>query len=180
MEGQQYPHNLFKYNWLRIILDEANKISNKGNRTTQAVLQLSGMSKWVMTGTPIENSINDLFPFVAFLNYEPWNEKKMWDKMILKPLFVRKEIQALQTLNKIIRPIILRRTKKFRGGQLNLQKVENIEVMVTLSSEEMEKYNELAEESEKVIEEELVGEKQLQSRHIYETILRLRQLANHP
>lgn len=37
LEGKQYKKNLFEYNWLRIILDEANKISNKDNKTTKAI-----------------------------------------------------------------------------------------------------------------------------------------------
>jgi len=86
------------------------------------------MSKWVVTGTPIENSVNDLYSFVNFLGYEPWNEKKVWEEMIYKPLFINKDYNSLLILNKIIRPIILRRTKKFRGKQLNLQEMIEEEV----------------------------------------------------
>lgn len=73
------------------------------------------MSKWVVTGTPIENSINDLFSFIHFLGYVPWNNYATWKKTILDPLFNDKDYKTLMILNKIIRPIILRRTKKYKA-----------------------------------------------------------------
>lgn len=111
------------------------------------------MSKWVVTGTPIENSINDLFSFVHFLNYEPWNEKKMWDKIIAKPLFQKKDYSALINLNKIIQPIILRRTKKGSANQLNLQEMKEYEEFVHLNADERYAYDQMADQQDMNLEE---------------------------
>lgn len=69
MKGKKYKKNLFRYNFLRIILDEANKIQNFHSKKSRAIMKLSGMSKWIVTGTPIENSVSDLYSFMHFLNY---------------------------------------------------------------------------------------------------------------
>jgi len=53
---------LHQINWFRIILDEADKIKNKNTDATRAVMDLSGIMKWVLTGTPIQNKVEDFFP----------------------------------------------------------------------------------------------------------------------
>ena len=50
-------------------------------------MKLTCCSKWAMTGTPIENSINDLLGIFSFLRYEPWSNKSFWDKYISNPLY---------------------------------------------------------------------------------------------
>lgn len=51
---------LYKVKWFRIVLDEADNIRNKNTLNAKSVFELDGITKWVLTGTPIQNSIEDI------------------------------------------------------------------------------------------------------------------------
>lgn len=60
--NKKQENKLHSIVWFRIILDEADKIKNKNNDATRAVMDLNGIMKWVLTGTPIQNKVEDIFP----------------------------------------------------------------------------------------------------------------------
>jgi SWI/SNF-related matrix-associated actin-dependent regulator of chromatin subfamily A3 len=55
--------------WFRVILDEAHVIKNSAARQTKAVIALNAERRWVVTGTPIQNSSFDLYTLMAFLRF---------------------------------------------------------------------------------------------------------------
>ena len=74
---------LHKIKWLRIILDEGHTIRNKRTTLAKSVLELVGERRWVVTGTPIQNRIDDLWVLLLFLRLEPFNDRKWWKTMIV-------------------------------------------------------------------------------------------------
>lgn len=60
--SKKQENKLHSIIWFRIILDEADKIKNKNNDATNAVIDLNGIMKWVLTGTPIQNKVEDIYP----------------------------------------------------------------------------------------------------------------------
>ncbi|KAJ2084017.1 hypothetical protein H4R24_000366 [Coemansia sp. RSA 988] len=58
---------LFKTTWRRIILDEAHVLKNRRAQKTMACSELVSQYRWCLTGTPIQNSINDIYPLLRFL-----------------------------------------------------------------------------------------------------------------
>ncbi|KAI8661303.1 hypothetical protein NCS55_01000300 [Fusarium keratoplasticum] len=58
---------LFKVNWYRVVLDEAHAIKNRTSGITFACWQLSAKYRWVVSGTPISNSIEEFYPYLKFL-----------------------------------------------------------------------------------------------------------------
>ncbi|KAF4999508.1 hypothetical protein FDECE_11499 [Fusarium decemcellulare] len=58
---------LFKVDWYRIILDEAHAIKNRASSTTLACWQLSAKYRWVLSGTPISNSLDEFYPYLRFI-----------------------------------------------------------------------------------------------------------------
>jgi SWI/SNF-related matrix-associated actin-dependent regulator of chromatin subfamily A3 len=72
--------------WFRVILDEAHVIKNTAARQTKAVTALNAQRRWVVTGTPIQNSSLDLYPLMAFLRFEPFSIKSYWQSLIQRPL----------------------------------------------------------------------------------------------
>ena len=176
---EKYNHNLFNYTWNRIILDEANRIHNINTKNAKSIYKLSGISKWCVTGTPIENSINDLFSLLHFLDYKPWSDKTFWDKLIYNPLYKDKNYKALTTLNFIIKPAILRRTKKFHVKELKLQKISFYDVFLELDEIEKQAYNKKRNSSIEYLNN--LSDKEMKKNvfHMFEIILRLRQICNH-
>ncbi|KAK3955838.1 SNF2 family N-terminal domain-containing protein [Pseudoneurospora amorphoporcata] len=58
---------LFKVKWFRVILDECHAIKNHKTQTTRACLALQGEHKWLLSATPIQNGLSELYPFLRFL-----------------------------------------------------------------------------------------------------------------
>ena len=176
---EKYNHNLFNYTWNRIILDEANRIHNVNTKNAKSIYKLTGISKWCVTGTPIENSINDLFSLLHFLDYKPWSNKTFWDKIIYNPLYKEKNYKSLTTLNFIIKPAILRRTKKFHVKELKLQKISYFDINIDLNEIERNAYDKKRNSSIEYLN--TLSEKDMKKNvlHMFEIILRLRQISNH-
>jgi SWI/SNF-related matrix-associated actin-dependent regulator of chromatin subfamily A3 len=70
--GESGP--LFGVRWRRVILDEGHVIRNKDSSFCNACVGLTALSRWVASGTPIINDINDIYSLLKFLHYRPLNE----------------------------------------------------------------------------------------------------------
>jgi len=60
--------------WYRIIIDEAQCIKNKATQVSKASNELMARHRLCMTGTPMMNSIDELFPLIRFLRIKPYND----------------------------------------------------------------------------------------------------------
>jgi hypothetical protein len=72
--------------WYRVILDEAHNIKNRKARVFEAVQALRAEFRLCLTGTPIMNSIDELFPYLSFLRIPPLNDYRRFNREISKPL----------------------------------------------------------------------------------------------
>lgn len=63
---------LFGTNFYRIVLDEAHHIKNRHSQTSIACTALQSSRRWAVTGTPIQNKLEDLYSLVRFICHEPW------------------------------------------------------------------------------------------------------------
>ncbi|KAG5500512.1 hypothetical protein JKF63_03606 [Porcisia hertigi] len=75
---------LFMIRWGRIILDEAHYIRNMRTHQSRACLKLSGVCRWVVTATPVQNSLNDLFPLLRFLDVPHFSSLSWWNNEIVR------------------------------------------------------------------------------------------------
>ena len=95
------------------MLDEGHIIRNRSTETAKAVFQLRADRRWVVSGTIIQNKIDDAFAALKFLGEEPWASWGWWKAVISQP-FERQDAVALQRLRAILTPLMLRRTKDMR------------------------------------------------------------------
>ncbi len=99
-----------------IILDEAQRIKNFNTRTASSIKSLKRKHALVLTGTPIENKLIDLYSIVAFI--DPYYLAPLWEFSYQHCYFdhqKKNKIQGyynLQELNERLRPILLRREKR--------------------------------------------------------------------
>lgn len=104
---------LYGVHWDRIVLDEAHEIRNRETESARACFALTGHTKWCLTGTPLHNSLDDLFSLLHFLSHEPWCEHQWWKRMVTDP-YKSGSQEAVHTVQAVLRPILLRRTKDMR------------------------------------------------------------------
>lgn len=101
---KQYPFEC-------IILDESQNIKNSDSLTFRCVNELQSNHRFVLTGTPIENSLNDLWAQFHFIQPDVLGNEHAFTKQFVAAID-RGDEQMLNLLKQLIHPFILRRTKQ--------------------------------------------------------------------
>ncbi|NXW87489.1 HLTF factor, partial [Alopecoenas beccarii] len=174
---------LHKVRWLRIVLDEGHTIRNPNAQQTKAALSLEGCRRWVLTGTPIQNSVRDLWSLISFLKLKPFTDQEWWHRTIQRPITMGAP-GALGRLQSLIRSITLRRTKtsKVKGKPvLELPERKVLIQHVTLTEEERQIYESVKKEGKAAISR-FFSEGTVLAHYadVLGVLLRLRQLCCHP
>jgi DNA repair protein RAD5 len=111
--GDDSKSPLYAVQWHRVVLDEAHYIKEKSTKMAKACYALSATNRWAVTGTPIVNRLDDLFSLVHFLRIHPWSQSSFWRAFITDP-FEKKDPKAIQAVQTVLEPILLRRTKDMK------------------------------------------------------------------
>jgi DNA repair protein RAD5 len=102
---------LFMIRWARIILDEAHYIRNMRTRQSRSCLRLAGVCRWVVTATPVQNSLNDLYPLLRFLAVPHFSSLQWWNEEIVRYFNLDpRHPRPVTALSILFRSILLRRT----------------------------------------------------------------------
>lgn len=162
-----------------VVLDESQFIKNAESKTYKAIVQLRAQHRLVLTGTPIENSLSDLWSQMNFLNPGLLGNHAFFQKMYIAPIEKMAGVEQQQQLQLLIRPFILRRRKD-----------EVAKDLPPLTEQIL--YCKMAEEQEKMYEEEksVIRNAILENIEkegitkssfvVLQGLTKLRQLANHP
>ncbi|KAF4169181.1 hypothetical protein CNMCM6936_009178 [Aspergillus lentulus] len=111
---------LHQIKFLRIILDEGHSIKNHLASTSIAVRALTGHHKWILSGTPVPNSITEFYPHFDFLEYPDTNDYSQFVKRYCE------DDEAQQRLRNLCRTYLLRRTHSSRLFSLPIIKLPDI------------------------------------------------------
>ncbi|KAF4310226.1 putative snf2 family helicase protein [Botryosphaeria dothidea] len=157
---QQVPRKtgLFSVNWRRIVLDEGHNIRNPASKKAVAAVNLMARSRWVLTGTPIINTLNDLYswPSSSALRF---------------------------LLQMLMGSICLRRRKDMSFIDLRLPELSEYVHRIKFLPHEQEKYDALEAQAKGTLDryrQNLSGRDAAKAyQHLLETLLRLRQVCNH-
>ncbi|KAI1426125.1 DNA repair protein rad-5 [Xylaria sp. FL1777] len=183
--GRESHKGLFSLNFFRIILDEAHTIKNRQSKTAKACYELSAEHRWVLTGTPIVNRLEDLFSLVRFLRVEPWNNFSFWRTFITAPFESKDFMRALDVVQTVLEPLVMRRTKDMKtpsGEPLVLLPPKSIEIVdVELSQAERAVYDYVFARAKRTFSANIEkGTVMKAYTTIFAQILRLRQTCCHP
>lgn len=169
-----------------IILDESQHIKNPTSKSFKVVRDLKSTFRLVLSGTPIENSITDLWSQMTFLNPGLLGSHSYFQKEFVVPIEKKQDEQVQARLLALIKPFILRRTKEQVAKELP-PKFEQV-VFCDMDEQQQEFYertkseyrNELLESiNNQGISEERSNKKSNQIM-LLKGLTRLRQIANHP
>ncbi|KIX07367.1 uncharacterized protein Z518_02020 [Rhinocladiella mackenziei CBS 650.93] len=179
-EWSRHPEKpLFSHIWHRIILDEAHMIRNSTSAKHRAVCDLRARYRWCLTGTPIQNRIEDYGAILKFLRIPPFLSKHSFNHYIANPIQSGRD-EGFRTLKTLVEATSLRRTKKSELKQNDLPKRQVIVQPVDLSTTERGIYDFFKEKAANIVSD-LHGEARRNNPlgTILPTLTRLRQICNH-
>ncbi|NJM15134.1 MAG: hypothetical protein HC896_06955 [Bacteroidales bacterium] len=100
------------HEFLYLILDESQVIKNPESKTYKAAIKLSALHRLVLTGTPIENSLTDLWSQMNFLNKGLLGNFQYFKANFVQPIETKGDVAQKRKLLQLIQPFMLRRTKQ--------------------------------------------------------------------
>jgi non-specific serine/threonine protein kinase len=161
------------------LLDESQAIKNPLSQTARATRLLNGDHRLVLTGTPVENSAQELWSQFAFLNPGLLGSLEFFRNEFVLPIEKKADEKAAQALRRIVYPFILRRTKDQVAPELP-PRTERI-LYCDMEPAQRKIYTRTRDYYRGMILGMLEKEGLNQSRfRILEGLLRLRQISNHP
>lgn len=179
--GNKSP--LHGINWLRVVLDEGHVIRNPNAQMSKAVLGLKAQRRWILSGTPIQNSVKDLWMLLAFLRLKPFDVREWWNRVIQRPV-TQGDREGLQNLQTLVKCITLRRTKssEVNGRPLVCLPEKTVCVeQVELSQPEREEYELARNEGRNTISRYVAEGTVLRNyADVLAVLMRLRQHCCHP
>lgn len=162
-----------------VILDESQAIKNPSSQTAISVNQLKANHKIAMTGTPVENSITDLWSQINFLNPGILGNYNFFTRKYVNSIEKDKNEEDTVRLRNIVKPFILRRTKEQVAADLP-DKTEKI-VVCEMSEEQKQKYESIKSEFRNELLSSISENGYRKSNMlILNGLIKLRQIANHP
>lgn len=186
------PRVLDTIEWFRVILDEGKKsprklltpicltnflahdIRNRATKQFQAVASLASKQRWCMTGTPIQNSLEDLSSLIGFLRVPLLESPATFRK------YIAQEDKAgarhrFTNLRLLLDSICLRRTRKAVGLQEPDTEVRELSFTAT----ERQVYNEMLDRISRRIDLGISGHAESSTPILFQAILQLRLFCNH-
>ena len=100
--------------WYRAILDESQAIKNKNTKAAIGASFINCEYRWCMSGTPMQNNVEELQSLIHFLRIRPYNDHRQFTHNFTTPLRKGSELsktKALTQLQALLKAILLRRTK---------------------------------------------------------------------
>ncbi|KAH7882890.1 SNF2 family N-terminal domain-containing protein [Phlebopus sp. FC_14] len=174
---------LFQVKWFRIVLDEAHNIKNRNTKAALACCELEGKYRWCLTGTPMQNTVEELYSLIKFLRIRPLNEWQTFNEQIAKPVKGGRPGRAMKRLHVVLKAIMLRRTKnQILNGKPLLQLPERFLQLVQcpFDASEKEFYKRLEARMSSEVDKLVQSKENFNYTHVLLLLLRLRQACNHP
>ncbi|KAF2193396.1 hypothetical protein K469DRAFT_690992 [Zopfia rhizophila CBS 207.26] len=186
----------FGVHWYRVILDEAHTIKNRNAKMTKACYDLRSHYRWCLTGTPMQNNLDELQSLIKFLRIEPYATLGSWKDQITQPMKNGRGNLAMRRLQFFLKACMKRRTKdvlkkdgalnfggKGKGGEEKegFQIVaRNVETVIgEFTAKERQFYDHLSNRAESRLAE-MMGAEKTDYIGALVLLLRLRQACNHP
>jgi SNF2 family DNA or RNA helicase len=163
--------------WRGVVLDEAQNVKNADSKQAQAARAIEASYRVMLTGTPIENHVGDLWSLMEFLNPGLLGTQASFRREFLIPISALGDAEAEARLKRMSAPFVLRRLKSDPTIIADLPEKLETRVFCQLTKEQASLYAAVLREVEEPLEKaEGIERRGL----ILATITKLKQVCNHP
>ncbi|KAG4302033.1 hypothetical protein PCK1_001708 [Pneumocystis canis] len=182
------PFTLLDHQWHRVILDEAQVIKNRHTLSALSCCKLKATYRWCLSGTPMQNSIDELYSLMRFLRIKPYDNwstfSDHFSRHFSKYSSSSNIKECMRKLQVLLKAILLRRTKSstIDGNPILKLLPRNIDLVhVIFTDEELVFYKKLEAQSQLQMSQ-YVNENMSRSHYtnLLVLLLRLRQACDHP
>ncbi len=181
---------LSKIKWLYMIIDEGHRMKNSHSKLTLVLTQhYSARFRLILTGTPLQNNLPELWALLNFVLPHIFNSSKTFDEWFNAPfantgerveLNEEEALLIIRRLHKVLRPFLLRRLKKDVESELP-DKVEKI-IKCPMSALQQRLYSMITQRNRLTIQNDdpSSNRKTVALRRLNNTVMQLRKICNHP
>ena len=138
--------------WNTVCLDEAHVIKNRQTKTSAVVMKLKAAHRIILTGTPVQNHLGELWNLFQFANPGLLGSHEQFRQKYIVPIELQDNKERSRQLKRIVSPFMLRRTKQEVIEELP-DKTE-INIPVELSDEELAVYEVIRRRAKQMLEDE--------------------------
>ncbi len=164
--------------WDRLLLDEAQDVKNPATKRARALRRLDARRALAMTGTPIENRLDELWAIMDIVNPGLLGSRERFQRSFARPIEANGDARALERLRAMVQPFILRRPKDSPEVELELPKITVTKEYCKLTLEQASLYQATVDRWMPRIEEH---ERSFGRRGAVLAMLsQLKQVCNHP
>lgn len=138
--------------WNTVCLDEAHVIKNRQTKTSAVVMKLQATHRIILTGTPVQNHLGELWNLFQFANPGLLGSHEQFRQKYILPIEQQDNKERSSQLKRIVSPFMLRRTKQEVIEELP-DKTE-INIPVELSDDELAVYEVIRRRAKQLLEDE--------------------------
>lgn len=169
---------LQKVDFEYIVLDESQQIKNKNSKVFKALSKLKARYKLSLSGTPIENSLSDLWSQMEFINPELLGSYPFFKEEFQLPIEKYNDEAKKQRLKSLTEPYILRRTKNVVAK--DLPPVTEQVFYAEMLPEQRKRYEKAKSHARNYLLDGTTKKQENYNLVVFSTLMKLRQLAIHP
>ncbi|AEY98221.1 FAFR537Wp [Eremothecium gossypii FDAG1] len=167
---------LKKFAWQYIVIDEAHRIKNEQSTLSQIIRLFYSKSRLLITGTPLQNNLHELWALLNFLLPDVFGESEVFDEWFQQNEKAQDQEIVVQQLHAVLQPFLLRRVKADVEKSL-LPKIET-NVYVGMTAMQLQWYRSLLEKDIDAVNG-AVGKREGKTR-LLNIVMQLRKCCNHP
>ncbi|AMD20816.1 HDR074Wp [Eremothecium sinecaudum] len=179
-----------KYEYNYCVLDEGHIIKNSQSKLAKAVKLIRANHRLILTGTPIQNNVVELWSLFDFLMPGFLGSEKAFQERFAKPIAASRNSKssskeqeagalALEALHKQVLPFMLRRLKEDVLSDLPPKIIQDY--YCELSDLQRQLYKDFAKKQKNIVEKDIENPVEIENKqHIFQALQYMRKLCNHP
>ncbi|CAJ0943274.1 unnamed protein product, partial [Mesorhabditis belari] len=163
---------LRKFVWKYLIIDEAHRIKNEKSKLSEVVRELKSKNRLLITGTPLQNNLHELWALLNFLLPEMFSSSEDFDSWFETNSLNNQDV--VSRLHRVLQPFLLRRIKS--DVEKSLLPKKEVKVYIGMSQMQREWYQKILMKEIDVVN----GAGKVEKARLMNILMHLRKCTNHP